>query len=97
VKILVIEDEIKTSRFLRKGFSEACYVVDVAGDGLEGLALGMNFDLIILDVMLPAPDGWQVLARLREEGRKRWSSCSRRATLSTNACADSSWERTTTW
>jgi two-component system, OmpR family, copper resistance phosphate regulon response regulator CusR len=72
MKILVIEDEVKTARFLRKGLSEAGYVVDLAADGLEGLhlALEVDFDLIILDVMLPAPDGWQVLARLREAGRK---------------------------
>jgi two-component system, OmpR family, copper resistance phosphate regulon response regulator CusR len=72
MKILIIEDELKTSRFLRKGLSEAGYVVDVAADALEGLhmALEVDFDLIILDVMLPALDGWQVLARLRESGRK---------------------------
>jgi two-component system, OmpR family, copper resistance phosphate regulon response regulator CusR len=72
MKILIIEDELKTSRFLRRGLSEAGYVVDVASDGLGGLhlALEVDFDLIILDVMLPAQDGWQVLARLREAGRK---------------------------
>jgi two-component system, OmpR family, copper resistance phosphate regulon response regulator CusR len=72
MKILIIEDELKTSRFLRKGFCEAGYVVDVAGDGLEGLhmALEVDFDLIILDIMLPTLDGWQLLARLREAGRK---------------------------
>jgi two-component system, OmpR family, copper resistance phosphate regulon response regulator CusR len=72
MKILVIEDEAKTSRFLHKGLSEAGYVVDVASDGVEGLhlALEVDFDLIILDIMLPAFDGWQVLARLREAGRK---------------------------
>ena len=72
MKILIIEDELKTSRFLRKGLSEAGYVVDVAVDGLGGLhlALEVEFDLIILDVMLPALDGWEVLGRLREAGRK---------------------------
>ncbi|HTV83316.1 MAG TPA: heavy metal response regulator transcription factor [Acidobacteriaceae bacterium] len=72
MKILVIEDEVKTSGFLRKGLSEAGYVVDVAADGLEGLhlALEVKFDLIILDVMLPAADGWHVLAGLRGAGRK---------------------------
>lgn len=72
MKILVIEDEIKTSRFLRRGLTEAGFVVDVAADGIEGmhLALEMEFDLIIVDVMLPAIDGWQVLARLREAGRR---------------------------
>ena len=68
MKILVIEDEVKTAKFLKKGLSEAGYVTDVAADGLEGLHLAkeVGFDLVILDVMLPVLDGWQVLARLRE-------------------------------
>jgi two-component system, OmpR family, copper resistance phosphate regulon response regulator CusR len=72
MKILIIEDEIKTAKFLQKGLGEVGYVVDVAADGLEGLhlALEIDVDLIILDVMLPALDGWQVLARLREAGRR---------------------------
>jgi two-component system copper resistance phosphate regulon response regulator CusR len=72
MKILVIEDEIKTAKFLRKGLSEAGYIVDVAPKGLEGLHLvqEVDFDLIILDVMLPALDGWQVLARMRASGNK---------------------------
>jgi two-component system, OmpR family, copper resistance phosphate regulon response regulator CusR len=72
MKILIIEDEAKTARFLKKGLGEAGYVVDVAADGLEGLHLAMevDVDLIILDVMLPALDGWRVLARLRESGRR---------------------------
>lgn len=72
MKILIIEDEVKTAKFLKKGLGEAGYVVDVAADGLEGLhlAIEVDFDLVILDVMLPALGGWQVLARLREAGRK---------------------------
>jgi two-component system copper resistance phosphate regulon response regulator CusR len=72
MKILVIEDEKKTAKFLKKGLGETGYVVDVAGDGLEGLhlALEVDFDLIVLDVMLPALDGWQVLTRLRRAGGK---------------------------
>lgn len=72
MKILVVEDETKTAKFLKKGLSEAGHVVDVAEDGFEGLhlALEVEFDLIILDVMLPGRDGWHVLARLREAGRK---------------------------
>ncbi len=52
--------------------SEAGYVVDVAADGLEGLHLAqeVEYDLVILDVMLPVLDGWQVLARLRESEQK---------------------------
>lgn len=72
MKILIIEDETKTARFLKKGLVEAGYVADVATDGLEGLhlAVEVEFDLIILDVMLPVLDGWQVLSRLREVGKK---------------------------
>ena len=72
MKILIIEDEAKTAKFLRKGLSEAGYVVDVAVDGLEGLHLGVevDFDLIVLDVMLPALDGWEVHARLRQAGKR---------------------------
>ena len=72
MKILVIEDEVKTAKFLRKGLNEAGYVTDVAADGLEGLHLAqeINFDLVILDVMLPVLNGWQVLSRLRETERK---------------------------
>ena len=56
MRILVIEDEMKTAKFLKKGLSEAGFVVDVGRDGLEGLHLAqeMDFDLLILDVMLPA-------------------------------------------
>ena len=72
MKILIIEDEAKTARFLRKGLSEAGYVIDVAANGLEGLhlAVEVDFDLIVLDVMLPALDGWQVLTRVRQAGRR---------------------------
>jgi two-component system, OmpR family, copper resistance phosphate regulon response regulator CusR len=72
MKILVVEDEVKTAKFLKKGLEEAGFVVDLAGDGLEGLYLAceLEFDLIILDVMLPSLDGWQVLTRLRQMGRR---------------------------
>ena len=72
MKILVIEDEVKTAKFLKRGLSEAGYVIDVAADGLEGLHLAqeVDFDLVILDVMLPMLDGWQVVARLRKTEQK---------------------------
>jgi len=72
MKILVIEDEAKTARFLQKGLTEAGFVVDVAADGLEGLYLAQecDFDLIVLDVMLPGLDGWQILAQLRQSGMR---------------------------
>jgi two-component system, OmpR family, copper resistance phosphate regulon response regulator CusR len=72
MRILVIEDEIKTAKFLQKGLGENGFVVDLAADGLDGLhmALEVEFDLIILDVMLPKLDGWQVLTRLRQSSRQ---------------------------
>jgi two-component system copper resistance phosphate regulon response regulator CusR len=72
MKILVIEDEPKTANFVKKGLHEAGFVVDVAPDGVDGLhlALELSFDLIILDLMLPNLDGWQILTRLRQQGRR---------------------------
>jgi two-component system, OmpR family, copper resistance phosphate regulon response regulator CusR len=72
MRILIIEDEIKTAKFLKKGLCEAGFVVDVSENGLEGLHLAQEaeFDLVILDVMLPVLDGWQVLTRLRQGGRE---------------------------
>ena len=70
MRILIVEDEAKTARFLKKGLSEAGFVVDVASDGRDGLELAksLEFDLIILDIMLPSLDGWQILAQLRQAG-----------------------------
>jgi two-component system, OmpR family, copper resistance phosphate regulon response regulator CusR len=72
MKILIIEDETKTAKFLKKGLGEAGFVVDIAEDGSDGLnlALELAFDLIVLDLMLPGLDGWQVLSRLREKNRQ---------------------------
>ena len=71
MRILVVEDEAKTAKFLEKGLRESGFVVDVASNGQEGLDLAkdLEFDLIILDIMLPRLDGWQVLTSLREAGR----------------------------
>ncbi|VVD97123.1 heavy metal response regulator transcription factor [Pandoraea anhela] len=69
MRILVVEDEFKTSQYLKKGLTEAGYVVDVASDGIDGLHMALTgaYDLVILDVMLPGKDGWQVLDRLRAQ------------------------------
>src|ERR1700761_68576 len=71
MRILVVDDEAKTAKFLKKGLGEAGFVVDVAGNGLDGLQLAqdVHFDLVILDVMLPRLDGWQVLTCLRQADR----------------------------
>ena len=72
MRLLVIEDEAKAAEFLRKGLSEAGFVVDVAADGVEGLFMAGTFDyeLVVLDAMLPGKDGWAVLGELRRLGRR---------------------------
>ena len=69
MRILVIEDEGRAVTYLRKGLSEAGYVVESALNGEDGLDLATTrpFDLIILDVMLPRRDGWSVMAELRRQ------------------------------
>ncbi|KTG17684.1 MULTISPECIES: heavy metal response regulator transcription factor [unclassified Guyparkeria] len=71
MKILIVEDEEKTGRYLQQGLTEAGYTVDLADDGVEGLhqALTGDHDLVVLDVMLPNMDGWQILQTLRRGGR----------------------------
>ena len=67
--ILIVEDERKTREYLQKGLGESGYVVDTAADGVDGLHLALTgeYDLVILDVMLPGADGRQVLRALRRE------------------------------
>lgn len=69
MRILVVEDEVKTADYLRKGLSESGYLVEVALNGLDGQHLIQEgeFDLIILDVMLPGLDGWQLLQIIRRK------------------------------
>ena len=69
MRILVVEDEVKTSDYLSKGLGESGYRVDVALNGLDGqyLVQEHEFDLIILDVMLPGLDGWQLLQIIRRK------------------------------
>ena len=70
MKILVIEDEPRSAAYLKKGLSENAFTVDVCTNGEDGLHLARNsqYDLIVLDVMLPLRDGFSVLSRLRTEG-----------------------------
>jgi two-component system, OmpR family, copper resistance phosphate regulon response regulator CusR len=69
MRILVVEDETKMADYLRKALTESGYLVEVALDGLDGqhLAQESEFDLIILDVMLPGLDGWQLLQIIRRK------------------------------
>jgi len=70
VKILVVEDEKKAAAYLRKGLVENGFVVDVASDGDDGLQLARTgeYEIVVLDVMLPGRDGWSVLGELRRAG-----------------------------
>ncbi len=67
MRLLIIEDEPKTAAYTRKGLTEHGFIVDVAANGTDGahLALASDYDLIVLDVMLPGADGWEVLRRIR--------------------------------
>ncbi|MPV69714.1 heavy metal response regulator transcription factor IrlR [Burkholderia sp. BE17] len=67
MRILIVEDEPKTGAYLRKGLIEAGYVVDWVEDGITGQhqAETEEYDLLVLDVMLPGQDGWTLLQNLR--------------------------------
>ncbi|BAU49787.1 transcriptional regulator [Sulfurifustis variabilis] len=71
MRVLIVEDQVKTGDYLRQGLTEHGFVVDVAQNGIDGrhLALGGDYDAIVLDVMLPGIDGWEVLRALRAAGK----------------------------
>ncbi|WP_088823410.1 heavy metal response regulator transcription factor [Acinetobacter apis] len=71
MKILLVEDEQKTGDYLKQGLTEAGYLTDWVTDGISGQhhALTEDYDLIILDVMLPERNGWQVIQSIREHGK----------------------------
>jgi two-component system copper resistance phosphate regulon response regulator CusR len=72
MKILIVEDEQKTASYLRRGLTENGFAVEVAREGENGLraALSNDYDLMILDVMLPGRDGWSVITALRRAGKQ---------------------------
>jgi len=71
MRILVVEDDKKVAGFIKKGLEEETYAVDVAYDGEDGLHFGSEgqYDLIILDIMLPKIDGLEILSKLRDQGK----------------------------
>jgi two-component system OmpR family response regulator len=73
MRVLVVEDEVKMAGLLRRALEEEGYAVDVASNGGDGLWLGTEnaYDAVVLDLMLPDVDGFDVCRRLREAGR--WS------------------------
>ena len=71
MKVLLVEDDQKTTRYLQKGLGENAFLVDVAHEGNQALLLAStrDYDLILLDVMIPGRDGWTVLRELRRSGK----------------------------
>ena len=70
MKLLIVEDQVKTGQYLRQGLSEAGFTTELAADGITGqhLALTGDYSLLILDGMLPGRDGWQILQAVRSAG-----------------------------
>ncbi|MDR6956563.1 two-component system copper resistance phosphate regulon response regulator CusR [Pseudomonas brassicacearum] len=70
MKLLIVEDQTKTGQYLRQGLGEAGFNADLVADGVTGqqLALSGEYALLILDVMLPGRDGWQILQAVRGAG-----------------------------
>src|ERR671915_2439776 len=70
MRVLVVEDEVKMARLLRRGLEEEGHAADVAATGDDALWMGasVEYDAIVLDVMLPGADGFEVCRRLRERG-----------------------------
>ena len=70
MRILVVEDEIKIAQAIKRALETQKYSVDVAHDGIKGydLAIGEEYDLIILDIMLPRMDGISICKKIREAG-----------------------------
>ena len=70
MKLLIVEDEPKTGDYLRQGLTEAGFLADLARTGTDGLHLAItgDYDLLVLDVMLPELNGWQLLETLRRNG-----------------------------
>ena len=72
MRILVVEDEPGVAQFVEQGLTESGYAVDIARDGQDGLdyALAADYDLILLDIMLPKMSGLGILREIRKQGKK---------------------------
>ena len=70
MKLLIVEDQPKTGQYLRQGLTEAGFNTELVADGTTGqqLALSGDYALLILDVMLPGRNGWQILQAVRSAG-----------------------------
>ena len=72
MRLLLVEDDTRIARFVAKGLREQAYAVDIAATGEDALyqAAVNGYDLVILDVMIPAPDGFAVCRELRKSGQR---------------------------
>src|SRR5919109_3419321 len=72
MRVLIVEDDKKTAAYLSKGLSASGFIVDATDKGDEGLRLARmgDYDLIILDIMLPGRDGWSVITEIRRSGKQ---------------------------
>ncbi|WP_312388213.1 heavy metal response regulator transcription factor [Pseudomonas sp.] len=70
MKLLIVEDQVKTGQYLQQGLTEAGFACELSADGETGLHLALTGDhaLLILDVMLPGRSGWQILQAVRQAG-----------------------------
>ena len=73
MRVLLVDDEERLAETLRRGLTEAGFVVELAGDGHEGLEAATvgEFDVVVLDIMLPGLSGYRVLRELR--AREVWT------------------------
>lgn len=71
MRVLVVEDEHRIAHAIKEGLEQESYAVDIAYDGLEGYNTASNddYDVILLDVMMPEMDGHEVARRLRADGK----------------------------
>jgi two-component system, OmpR family, copper resistance phosphate regulon response regulator CusR len=72
MRVLIVEDDRKTADYLVKGLQESGFIVDAADNGVDGLHLAsnMDYDFLILDVLLPGKGGWDIITELRRLGRE---------------------------
>ncbi len=72
MRILIVEDQQRTGDYLKRGLTQAGFAADIATDGRDGLhlALSERYDLVVLDVMLPGLDGWEVMRGIRQAGNQ---------------------------
>lgn len=67
-RVLVVDDEKKLAGLLQQAFSESGFICETASDGVEGLAKASDADVMIVDVMMPQMNGFELISRLREQG-----------------------------